>query len=206
MTLSRDAIVEGLQAILGPEHVVTDEEVLKRRSIDNFRKLETIFGTWTLPPPAAVALVGGTEDVAAVLAFANEHGINVVPRTGGTGDRGRSRDACPGLDRHRRRPDEPDRERRSLRHAGDGAVRRAAAGARGRGAQARPHDGTLAAVEAGRAHGRPRRDAQHRPVLDALRRHRGHGRRARGRLPGRATWRGSRTSRAAPPGPTSATS
>jgi alkyldihydroxyacetonephosphate synthase len=88
MTLSREAIVEGLQRILGPEHVVTDEETLKRRSIDNFRKLETIFGTWTLPPPAAVAMVGSTEDVAAVLAFANEHGINVVPRTGGTATEG----------------------------------------------------------------------------------------------------------------------
>ena len=88
MQLSREAIVEGLQAILGPEHVVTDADVLKRRSIDNFRKLETIFGAWTLPPPAAVAMVGSTEDVAAVLAFANEHGINVVPRTGGTATEG----------------------------------------------------------------------------------------------------------------------
>ena len=64
-------------------------------------------------------------------------------------------------------------------------MRRAAAGARGPGPRARPHDGALAAVEAGRAHGRPRRHPQHRPVLDPLRRHRGHGRRPRGGLPGR---------------------
>jgi alkyldihydroxyacetonephosphate synthase len=88
MTLSREAIVEGLKGILGAEHVVTDEETLKRRSIDNFRKLETIFGVWTLPPPAAVAMVGSTEEVAAVLRFANEHRINVVPRTGGTATEG----------------------------------------------------------------------------------------------------------------------
>ena len=88
MTLSREAIVEGLQRILGAEHVVTDEDTLKRRSIDNFRKLEAIFGAWTLPPPAAVAMVGSTDDVAAVLAFANEHRINVVPRTGGTATEG----------------------------------------------------------------------------------------------------------------------
>jgi alkyldihydroxyacetonephosphate synthase len=88
MGLSREAIVEGLQQILGPEHVLTDEQLLEERSIDNFRKLENIFGVHTLPPPAAVALVGSTEDVAAVLAFADEHGVNVVPRTGGTATEG----------------------------------------------------------------------------------------------------------------------
>ncbi len=88
MGLSRDAIVEGLRQILGPEHVLTDERLLEERSIDNFRKLENIFGVHTLPPPAAVAMVGSTEDVAAVLAFADEHGVNVVPRTGGTATEG----------------------------------------------------------------------------------------------------------------------
>jgi alkyldihydroxyacetonephosphate synthase len=88
MGLSREAIVEGLQQILGPGHVLTDEQLLEERSIDNFRKLENIFGVHTLPPPAAVALVGSTEDVAAVLAFADEHGVNVVPRTGGTATEG----------------------------------------------------------------------------------------------------------------------
>jgi len=88
MELSREAIVEGLQQILGPEHVVTDEHVLEQRSIDNFRKLENIFGVYTLPAPAAVAMVRSTEEVAEVLAFADSHGINVVPRTGGTATEG----------------------------------------------------------------------------------------------------------------------
>jgi alkyldihydroxyacetonephosphate synthase len=88
MELSRDAIVEGLQRIVGPEHVVTDPAVLAERSVDNFRKLENIFGVHTLPPPAAVVLVGSAEEVAAVLGFANEHGLNVVPRTGGTATEG----------------------------------------------------------------------------------------------------------------------
>ncbi len=88
MGLSREAIVEGLEQILGAEQVVTDEHELRERSIDNFRKLESIFGVFTLPPPAAVARVGSTADAAAVLAFANEHGINVVPRTGGTATEG----------------------------------------------------------------------------------------------------------------------
>lgn len=88
MDLSRAGIVEGLEQILGPENVVTDEELLKQRSIDNFRKLENIFGVYTLPPPAAVAMVRSTRQVADVLAFADAHGVNVVPRTGGTATEG----------------------------------------------------------------------------------------------------------------------
>ncbi len=88
MTLTREAIVEGLQEILGPEHVDTDEQLLQQRSIDNFRKLENIFGVYTLPAPAAVAMVRSTAEVAEVLAFASKHGINVVPRTGGTATEG----------------------------------------------------------------------------------------------------------------------
>ena len=88
MGLSRDAIVEGLRRIVGPDRVVTDDQLLRERSIDNFRKLEKIFGTYTMPPPAAVVMVTSTEDVANVLAFADENGINVVPRTGGTATEG----------------------------------------------------------------------------------------------------------------------
>ncbi len=88
MDVSREGIVEGLERILGPENVVTDEQFLRQRSIDNFRKLENIFGVYTLPMPAAVAMVRSTQQVADVLAFADARGINVVPRTGGTATEG----------------------------------------------------------------------------------------------------------------------
>jgi alkyldihydroxyacetonephosphate synthase len=88
MELSREAIVEELQRILGADNVVTDEQELRERSIDNFRKLETIFGVWTLPAPAAVAKPASADEVAEVLAFAARHGVNVVPRTGGTATEG----------------------------------------------------------------------------------------------------------------------
>jgi alkyldihydroxyacetonephosphate synthase len=88
VTLSREAIVEHLQQILGSERVLTDPHLLQQRSIDNFRKLQNIFGVYTLPPPAAVAMVRSTEDAAAVLAFADKHGVNVVARTGGTATEG----------------------------------------------------------------------------------------------------------------------
>jgi alkyldihydroxyacetonephosphate synthase len=38
--------------------------------------------------PAAIVMVRSTEDVARVLAFADRHGVNVVPRTGGTATEG----------------------------------------------------------------------------------------------------------------------
>jgi alkyldihydroxyacetonephosphate synthase len=88
MPLTREAIVEHLQQILGNDRVLTDEHTLQQRSIDNFRKLQHIFGVYTMPLPAAVAMVGGTDEVARVLAFADKHGVNVVARTGGTATEG----------------------------------------------------------------------------------------------------------------------
>ena len=88
MNLTRESIVTHLQKILGAAQVVTDPQILQQRSIDNFRKLQNIFGVYTLPPPAAIAMVRSTQEAAAVLAFANEHGINVVSRTGGTATEG----------------------------------------------------------------------------------------------------------------------
>jgi alkyldihydroxyacetonephosphate synthase len=88
MSLTREAIVEHLQHILGPAQVLTDPQLLRERSIDNFRKLQNIFGVYTMPVPAAVAMVRSTDDVSRVLAFAQEHGVNVVARTGGTATEG----------------------------------------------------------------------------------------------------------------------
>ena len=87
MPLTREAIVERLQDILGTERVLTDERVLQHSSIDNFRKLQKIFDVYTMPLPAAVAIVHSTDDVARVLAFADEHRVNIVARTGGTAPR-----------------------------------------------------------------------------------------------------------------------
>ena len=88
MSLSRDAIVEHLQQMLGSENVLTDEHLLQQRSIDNFRKLQNIFSVYTMPLPAAAAMVHSTDDVSLVLAFADANGVNIVARTGGTATEG----------------------------------------------------------------------------------------------------------------------
>ena len=88
MDLSRTALVESLQRIAGAENVITDETVLRESSIDNFRKLEHIFGVYTRPLPAAVVMARSTAKVAEILAFADEHRVNVIPRTGATATEG----------------------------------------------------------------------------------------------------------------------
>lgn len=82
MSLSREQIVEELEKILGAENVITDEQVLKESSVDRFRRYEELNGVFMLPIPAAVVYVHSASEVSEVLKLANEHKINVVPRTG----------------------------------------------------------------------------------------------------------------------------
>jgi alkyldihydroxyacetonephosphate synthase len=88
MALTRTAIVDGLKRLLGPSNVVTDELELQRSSVDRLHLYEDVHGVYTQPMPAAVALARSTDHVVAVLKFANEHRINVVPRTGRTATEG----------------------------------------------------------------------------------------------------------------------
>lgn len=88
MTPTHAEIADRLRGIVPPERVLTDDETLIRSSVDNFRKLQNIFGVHTMRRPVAVVMVSSTEEVAAVLAFAEANGVNVVARTGGTATEG----------------------------------------------------------------------------------------------------------------------
>ncbi|MGL4392027.1 MAG: FAD-binding oxidoreductase [Fusobacteriaceae bacterium] len=89
MNLSREKIVEELKKIINAKQVITDEQVLKENSVDRFYKVPSfVYGIWTMPLPAAVIKVKSTEEVSKILKFANEHKINVVPRTGGSATEG----------------------------------------------------------------------------------------------------------------------
>ena len=74
MPLSREAIVDQLKEIVGSERVITDETVLKKNSIDRFRKYADIHGIYTLPIPAAVVKLGSTEQVSRVPAHPRRKG------------------------------------------------------------------------------------------------------------------------------------
>jgi len=95
MDLSREAVVEGLRRIVGPDDVVTDEQILVESSVDNFRKLQNIFNVHTMPVPAAIVMPRTTEKVAEILRWADENGVNVIPRTGGTATEGGLESAVP---------------------------------------------------------------------------------------------------------------
>jgi alkyldihydroxyacetonephosphate synthase len=88
MSLTREAIVEQLRQIVGTDHVITDPTELQRSSVDNFRKLQNIFGVYTMPVPAAIVKLADTEAASKVLAFADANGVNVIARTGGTATEG----------------------------------------------------------------------------------------------------------------------
>ena len=88
MTLNREQIKEKLVELVGKNQVVIDAEVLKESSVDRFRRFEAFHGVFSLPSPAAVVNVHSTDEVAAVLTFANANQVNVVPRTGHTATEG----------------------------------------------------------------------------------------------------------------------
>lgn len=88
MPLTREKIVEYLKTIVSADQIVTDPEVLKESSIDRFRRFEELHGVYTQPLPAAVVYARSSAEVAAILKFANENKINIVPRTGHTATEG----------------------------------------------------------------------------------------------------------------------
>lgn len=86
--LDRKTIVDKLKSLLTSEQVLTDEKTLQEHSHDRYRKLESIFGIYSNPLPAAVVRPKNTQEVSKVLAFLHEHHINCVPRTGASATEG----------------------------------------------------------------------------------------------------------------------
>jgi alkyldihydroxyacetonephosphate synthase len=86
--LSRESVVAAMTELLGPDAVETGEEQLKAASVDRFRKYTAVHGIYDGPIPAAIVYPGSTADVAAVLRFADQNLVNVVPRTGRTATEG----------------------------------------------------------------------------------------------------------------------
>src|SRR5579864_1453075 len=86
--LTRQAIVDAMTGLLGPAAVDTRDEQLRQASVDRFKKYTAVHGIYDGPIPAAIVYPGSTAEVAAVLRFAEENLVNVVPRTGGTATEG----------------------------------------------------------------------------------------------------------------------
>jgi alkyldihydroxyacetonephosphate synthase len=87
-TLDRTEIRRRLADIVRPDQIDTDEQSLKEASVDRFKKYQSLHGIYDAPVPAAIVFAESTGDVAAILRFANDELVNIVPRTGRTGTEG----------------------------------------------------------------------------------------------------------------------
>jgi FAD/FMN-containing dehydrogenase len=86
--LNRPSIIAAMTELLGPHAVDTRDEQLKAASVDRFKKYTAVHGIYDGPVPAAIVYPASTAEVAAVLRFAADNLVNVVPRTGGTATEG----------------------------------------------------------------------------------------------------------------------
>lgn len=87
MTRTLDTVA-ALEAILGAGALDTDPDALRAASVDRFKKYPAAHGIYRGPFPAVIAYPRSTDEVAAVLTWADEHRVPVVPRTGGTSTEG----------------------------------------------------------------------------------------------------------------------
>jgi alkyldihydroxyacetonephosphate synthase len=86
--LTRQAIAGAMTGLLGPDAVDTSDEQLRQASVDRFRKYTAVHGIFDGPIPAAIVYPSSAAEVAAVLRFAEENRVNIVPRTGRTATEG----------------------------------------------------------------------------------------------------------------------
>lgn len=86
--LTRSDIVDRLVDLLGADAVDTRDDQLRDASVDRFKKYSAVHGIFDGPFPAAIVFPRSTNEVAAVLRFADDNRIAVVPRTGRTATEG----------------------------------------------------------------------------------------------------------------------
>ncbi|MDR3146590.1 MAG: FAD-binding oxidoreductase [Treponema sp.] len=84
--MDRQAIISGLQALLGEDRVQSDPEIIRKASTDyiGFRQYERFDGKDWIPKAVCVVKPRSTEEVSRALAFLNQNRIGTTPRTGGS--------------------------------------------------------------------------------------------------------------------------
>jgi FAD/FMN-containing dehydrogenase len=84
--MDKQAIISGLRALLGPDRVQDDPEILRKAAVDyiGFRQYERFDGKDWAPRAACMVKPQSTEEVSRALAFLNQNRIDTVPRTGGS--------------------------------------------------------------------------------------------------------------------------
>lgn len=88
MNIAKDQVVLELKKMVGDDQVNTELSVLQENSHDRHLKFQAIHNVFPCPLPICVCKAGSTEQVSRILKFCNEHGVRVVPKTGGSATEG----------------------------------------------------------------------------------------------------------------------
>lgn len=80
--LNKEQIISRLQELVTSEQIDLDADHLKKASEDFYRKYPQAHQIYTAARPVAIVYPNNTAEVAQILKYANEQGINVIARTG----------------------------------------------------------------------------------------------------------------------------
>jgi alkyldihydroxyacetonephosphate synthase len=86
--LEQKQLLRELQTILTPEQINTDTEELYDASADRYKKYAKARRVLDVPVPTAIVYPASTEEVAQLLTFCNDRGVNVIARAGKTATEG----------------------------------------------------------------------------------------------------------------------
>ncbi len=81
-------ILKAISTILTPDQINTNHDDLYDASADRYKKYAKARGVLDVPMPIAIVYPKDTEEVAKLLTYCNENGVNVIPRAGKTATEG----------------------------------------------------------------------------------------------------------------------
>lgn len=92
--MNAEQIIEALAGLVTPEQINTNSDDLYEASADRYKKYAKARKVLDVPAPVAIVYPKDTEEVAELLKFCNENGINVIPRAGMTATEGGLENWC----------------------------------------------------------------------------------------------------------------
>lgn len=86
--MDKKEVLKELRQILTEDQINTDAEELYDAAADRYKKYAKAKKVLDVPIPTAIVYPRSTEEVASILTFCNERGVNVIPRAGKTATEG----------------------------------------------------------------------------------------------------------------------
>lgn len=86
--MDKNTLLEQIRKMLDDDQINTDPEDLYDAAADRYKKYAKAKKVLDVPVPTAIVYPRSTEEVAQILVYCNENGINVIPRAGKTATEG----------------------------------------------------------------------------------------------------------------------